>query len=137
MLAREGPATEDYNCHGWVFADSRYWVQSEDVSPILEDNGYTQVNSPRPGDVVVYRQRGLVVHSGLVREVAGDRIEMEGKWGWMSRFRHPVEKSIFGADYRFYRSSRSSHQLAGLPDEVPDLPPNETDERSDVGDQER
>jgi hypothetical protein len=39
---------------------------------------------------------------------------VEGKWGTMGVFSHAVDKSCYGTDYKYYRSGRPGHILAGL-----------------------
>ena len=41
-------------------------------------------------------------------------VMVEGKWGAMGTFLHPADKSIYGAEYAFYRSARGGHLLAGI-----------------------
>ena len=44
-LAPPDPAA---NCHGWVFAEGRFWVDGNDVNHILADNGYYEAPPPSP-----------------------------------------------------------------------------------------
>jgi len=100
------------NCHGWVFAEGRYWVNQIEV--ILADNGYLPVSAPAIGDLAIYRGiRGDIVHSGLVRTTAGG-ILVESKWGPMGRYLHGPDDQPFGGLCAFYRSARRGHLLAGL-----------------------
>src|SRR5262249_42400782 len=74
------------NCHGWVFAASRFYLRGQDVETILTENGYTEMSTPRPGDVIVYRNSlGNILHSGVVRLIDGDEILVESKWGTFGR----------------------------------------------------
>src|SRR5205085_12006905 len=67
-LIRTAPPDEGYNCHGWVFAAGRFWLNPADVEAVLQDNGYRPVDDPRPGDVAIFRDgRGALTHTGLVR----------------------------------------------------------------------
>jgi hypothetical protein len=109
-LIRTSPPDPTYNCHGWVFADGRFWVRNEAVESILADNAYQVVTKPQAGDVVVYRdQAGHVTHSGLVRVAATERPIVESKWGHAGRFLHPVGEQSYGETWAFYRSSRKGH----------------------------
>lgn len=112
-VIRRGPAGEQSNCFGWVFAHHRYWLAETAVAPILTENGYRPVDDPRPGDLVLYRSAtGLPAHAGVVRYVTdGMPVLVEGKWGWMGVYLHPVDRSPFGTDYAFYRSPRATHHL--------------------------
>jgi hypothetical protein len=112
---RRGPASDACNCHGWVFTGGRFWLTAEDVDVILADNGYRAVSDARPGDLVVYRSGGVIGHTAVVRSTGdGLGILVEGKWGWMSVFVHPVGESGYGQKYTFHRSSRVGHLLNGL-----------------------
>src|SRR5205085_5936041 len=64
---RTGLPDPTCNCHGWVFADGRFWVDGNDVNTILDDNGYYQVTSPVVGDVIVYHAGDEILHTGIVR----------------------------------------------------------------------
>jgi hypothetical protein len=108
---RTAPAGQDCNCHGWVFAGGSAWVCSEDVPTILHDNRYQHVSDPRPGDLIVYRQAGAVVHSGVVLTVGPDgRVLVESKFGRVGRFIHEPEAARYGS-YTFYHSARPGHRL--------------------------
>lgn len=113
---RVGPAREETNCHGWVFAAGRYRVPGTMVGIILSENGYAQVADVRPGDVAVYRSpEGVVLHTAVVRYVtAGMPILVEGKWGSFGVFLHPAESSPYGAGVTYYRSPRAGHTLVGI-----------------------
>jgi hypothetical protein len=112
-VIRRSAAGEQSNGFGWVFAGDRHWLAETAVEPILAENGYRPVDDPRPGDLVLYRSAtGLPAHAGVVRYVAGGMpVLVEGKWGWMGVFLHPVDRSPFGTDYAYYRSPRTTHQL--------------------------
>jgi len=115
FVIRRAPATDYSNCHGWVFTGGRYWVGGDSVQTILDDNGYEETTTPRPSDLVVYRNVSGVSHTGVVRYIAdGQPVMIESKWAWMGVFLHPVDKSAYGHDYTFYRTRRATHVLAGL-----------------------
>jgi surface antigen len=114
-LIRRADASDQSNCHGWVFTGGRYWVAGDDVERILEDNGYQPTSQPRPGDLAIFREAGKVGHTAVVRAVAeGLPVLVEGKWGWMGVFLHGVGDSCYGTNYTYYRSAREGHLLAGL-----------------------
>jgi hypothetical protein len=117
---------EGANCHGWVFAGGRFWLVGSQVEAVLKENGYAEVSDPRPGDLAVYREGREVLHTAVVRYVTpGMPVLVEGKWGCMGVFLHPVERSAYGTDFTYYRSPRPGHTLAGLPDGNPATPPAE------------
>jgi hypothetical protein len=107
--------SDDCNCHGWVFTGGKYWVSQDDVERILKDNDYQPVSMPRPGDLVVYRSATQIAHTAVVRAAGdGQTVLVEGKWGWMGVFMHPVGKSTYGPNFTYYRTPRGGHILAGL-----------------------
>jgi hypothetical protein len=111
QLPRDGS-----NCHGWTFTQNLYAVANQSVDVIVRENGYQVVREPKPGDLVVYRDSlNEVSHTALVRYVtSGLPVLVEGKWGWMGVYLHDVEKSCYGTNYTYYRSSRPDHALRGL-----------------------
>ncbi len=129
-IIRTGDPDPTYNCHGWVFTAGRFALRSEDVELILEDNQYTRVDRPQPGDVIVYRDdQGRILHTGLVRSVIGNEIVLiESKWGPLGRFLHGPEDQPWGDNYAYYRSPRPGHLLAVI--EGPRPPESALAERS-------
>lgn len=114
-VIRFQPGSDRSNCHGWVFTGGRYWLPGPEVNRILEDNRYQPQSSPQPGDLVVYRSGSAITHTALVRYVTpGLPVLVEGKWGCSGVYLHAVDKSAYGTEYTFYRSSRSGHALNGL-----------------------
>jgi hypothetical protein len=114
-VIRRGAADDHSNCHGWVFAAGRFILLNEDVQLILAENGYREQTEAKPGDLVVYRINGIIVHSAVVRYVSeGQPVLVEGKWGELGVFLHAVDKSVYGPNYTFYRSPRRGHTLAGF-----------------------
>lgn len=109
-LHRVAPPDASTNCHGWVFAGGRYAIGEAAVAALLEDNGYSIVDSPRRGDVIVYRDdAGKIQHSGRVRSVHDDgQVWIESKWGASSRYVHLAEHQCYSESFQFYRTSRPS-----------------------------
>jgi hypothetical protein len=116
-----------YNCHGWVFAGGKFGVPSESVDLILTDNGYTVVQEPDEGDLVVYRDAaGGVQHTGLVRHVGDDGlILVESKWGPFGLYLHAPDTQPWGTNFAYYRSPRQGHLLMMSP-ALPESPPTPT-----------
>jgi hypothetical protein len=115
-IIRTGPPDPVCNCHGWIFTGGRYWVETPDAERILQDNGYHPVSTPRPHDLVIYRDdRGQLAHSGIVRLITDDGLVLvESKWGALSRYLHPADVRSYGSRHTFQRSNRPGHVLAGL-----------------------
>jgi len=120
-LKRTAPADPSYNCHGWNFTAGRYVVDGADVDRILIENGYVEVNTPRVGDLIIYRTRDThVSHSGVVQAAAEDGLVLvESKWTSMGRFLHLPEAYESGTPWHYYRSPRAGHLLHGLEDAPP------------------
>jgi hypothetical protein len=114
-VIRRGSASDESNCHGWVFTGGKFLLGPDDVELILKENGYEAVDLPQTGDVAVYRSNGAISHTAVVRYVTeGQPVLVEGKWGNLGIFLHPADKSTYGTDYTFYRSPRTGHLLAGV-----------------------
>ncbi|MGN8084588.1 hypothetical protein ACTJK6_00930 [Ralstonia sp. 22086] len=98
-----------YNCHGLVFASRRAWVQGEDLSNIMLDDGYFSVEEKDvlPGDVVIYFDGQTPSHTGFVVSVRSEgvlqNIEVCSKWGHSAEFIHHVARSPYGTFYKFFR----------------------------------
>jgi|GEM_PF-1000277 len=108
----EGPS-RDANCHGWVFVGGGFLLSNESVEFLLCENGYREVASPLPGDLIIYRSaRGAIVHSGIVRSCLADgTVLIESKWGLSKRYLHRPNDQPYGRDYGYYRSNREGHSL--------------------------
>ena len=113
-LAPPDPQT---NCHGWLFASGKGLIDNPYVDQILADNGYHDVATPAPGDIIVYRSArdNSIVHTGLIKAATDDGIVLvESKWGYYGRFLHQPQHQAYSQKYQFLRSSRNGHQLVGL-----------------------
>ena len=55
----------DTDCHGFTFAEGKYWINNNQVENILKGDNYSIVNleQARSGDIVVYYENEEVVHS--------------------------------------------------------------------------
>jgi hypothetical protein len=115
QVIRRGPPDNRSNCHGWVFTGGRFPLTEEDVALILRENDYHAVTSPQPGDLVIYGSSISSNHTAIVRYVTPDQpVLIEGKWGIYGVFLHPVERSMYGTAYTYFRSSRPGHLLLGV-----------------------
>jgi len=70
----------DANCHGQTFGDGKYWIPDDQVEAILSGDNYTQVGTPKEGDVAVYKNAN-VIHSSTVTNVSGTNVEVTGLSG--------------------------------------------------------
>jgi len=116
VIHLKGPTTTT-NCHGWLFAEGRYIVPGSEVEGILTDHSYIVVDVPKIDDLVIYRDKksGDVIHSSVVTGILKDgTILVEGKWGVLGVFLHPVMNSVYGKNFNYYRTPRSTHTIAGL-----------------------
>ena len=107
------------DCFGWVFLGGRGWLLGQQVPSILEDNGYSPVDAPQAGDVVIYRDAsGHIRHSGLVFRVDHGEPIVESKWGDQGRYLHHAQLTGYGQQY-YFRSNRGDHKLRGWEDISP------------------
>jgi len=121
-VLRVAPPDDRSNCHGWVFTGGRYWVTGSRVQMILDENDYRAVPAPQVGDLVVYRQGGVVIHTALVRYLTpGQPVMVESKWGCTGVYLHASDKSVYGTDFTYYHTPRGSHLLDGLGGPSPDV----------------
>lgn len=106
-------ATAVYNCVGLVFGARRTWIDTSEVSAILQDDGFRLVSRKmdwKPGDVVVYKaDDGEILHVGVIHTVdpkigVGDfDVTVISAWGITGEFAHGIEQV---------------HTLLGRPTEV-------------------
>jgi len=112
-VLRGHPADDASNCFGWIFADGRYWLDNDQVELILDENGYGLADTPRPGDLAVYRDdEKRIHHVAVVRAICDDgTVLVEGKWGWMGVYLHRLTDSLYGRNVKLFRSERRGHAL--------------------------
>jgi hypothetical protein len=110
-LERVAPINPAANCHGWTFAGGHFGVDDSYVPVILKEHGYSPVQEPKNGDIVIYHhENGRIGHSGFVRSSATNReIVIESKWGPFSVFTHPLQAHL--GVWSFYRTNRAGHCL--------------------------
>lgn len=110
-----GPPEPSSNCHGWVFAEGQAIIRSESIDCILAENDYRPVESPEPGDLVVYRDSdGAIVHTGVVKATGrGGFALVESKWGLYGSYLHESRQQSYSDIFAFYRSPRRGHRLRG------------------------
>ncbi|MFO0803729.1 MAG: hypothetical protein U0791_11505 [Gemmataceae bacterium] len=126
-VLRTAAADDRSNCFGWIFTGGRHLISPASTEQILLRNGYREVASPAPGDLIAYREKGVLIHIAIVRYAAEKRPPLvEGKWGINGVFVHPADKSIYGREFAYLRSPRVGHLLNGLRVEEP--PPDERTE---------
>jgi len=116
-VIRRAPAGDASNCHGWVFAGGKFAIRGAEVETILAENQYETVTAPVPGDLCLYRNDvGGVAHTAIVRSVLDDgTVLVEGKWGRLGVFLHPVERSTYGTNFSYHRTDRGTHVLRSIP----------------------
>ena len=113
LVIQRTPPDERANCHGWVFTGGQYLLSGRNVPAILQGNGYTITDSPRPGDLVIYHDdNGLITHTGLVRGVLDEgTVMVESKWGIGARYLHRPEDQPYSTLFDFYHRPESGHQI--------------------------
>lgn len=122
FVVRRGPADDRTNCFGWIFTDGRFWIPGPEVERIVRENGYREVTSPRPGDLIAYRTSGTIAHLAIVRYVTpGQPVLVEGKWGYGGVYLHAVDQTPYGREFAYLRSPRAGHLLKGLREDEPQV----------------
>lgn len=113
-----GPPTGRYNCHGLVFASRRTNIDSPgfpvNIDELLHRDGYHRVDMPRVGDIIVYRHRTEVEHTGFVVRLEpvgpGQTVLQEpivfvwSMWGSLGEFEHRAHVSPYhGSTLEYWR----------------------------------
>ena len=89
-----------YNCMGMVFASRRTWIDTEELGEVLRDDQYRRLSDEDEvieGDVVVYRDRDVVTHVGIVARVQPDltqavtNITVLSQWGRDGEYFHRID----------------------------------------------
>lgn len=102
------PTTSAYNCFGMLFACRRGFVEDDDVSPILSDDGFRPMRpgeSVQPGDIVVWGKTKKAEHVGLVIQMSGEGIKVPvvlSKWGPGPEYIHLVSQTPCSEGFSFY-----------------------------------
>lgn len=94
------PATLNYNCHGFALAPRHLgWYNFPDFF-ISDDYVGTAMESPQPGDILIYGLEGVLTHSAVVIQVSGsDIVSVQSKWGGVAEVKHPPRAvpDVYGA----------------------------------------
>lgn len=116
-LIRTLPADHRANCHGWIFAERRWWILGDDIDAVVQDNGYERVFEPRIGDLVMYREgANPATHTGVVFAAPKNGIVLvESKWGALGSYLHVPDVQPCGGFPEYYRSPRPGHRLNIVP----------------------
>ena len=64
----------DTNCHGLTFANGKYWIDPRGVDQILKDEYLPVISGPKVGDVLIYREGNIPVHSVRVSDVENGKV---------------------------------------------------------------
>ena len=105
--------TATYNCAGLVVACRRAHAKTEELKRILDDDGYTLLEShlrAKPGDIVLYLYEGEVEHVGVVATVDPDvlnadyKITVLSKWGDDGEYFHDIADvpEVYGRATEFW-----------------------------------
>lgn len=116
-LARLRSTLQGYDCMGLVFATRRTMIATDQLTMILTEDEYHQIDSADLyfGDVVVYkyRQETEASHVGLVSHfedsVLGRVTFVMSKWGSGPEYVHPMDDvpEQFGLPVEFWTDRRS------------------------------
>jgi len=72
----------DTDCHGYTFANGKYWINNNQVTKILGGDGYRRVTTPNLQDVVIYRENNSIVHSVRVYRLSQTIYHSFLFWDW-------------------------------------------------------
>lgn len=101
--------TKEYNCWGFTFDPRRCVIESgTDVQNILNDNANSVPDgSVECGDVICYRNNGIITHTGRVWAVdnQGHATSIRSKWGQLGEYLHPplTVPSSYGTDITYWK----------------------------------
>jgi hypothetical protein len=107
-----------YNCIGMAFANRRTCIEPDQVTMILEEDGFVevaQVAAVMTGDLIVYEFDGEISHVAVVVENepdlrnGGSTIRVLSQWGFDGEYLHEyrdVHPSL-GRPVRFYTERRT------------------------------
>ncbi|WP_019928639.1 hypothetical protein [Nocardia sp. BMG111209] len=107
------PINPHFNCHGYTFSRNGEagWLAGRRVEDILSDNGFREISATGtavPGDVVIYRDDGIITHSGVVADTTSEGIQVISKQGPLSVVRHRLDEvtGMYGPDVSIHHTAR-------------------------------
>jgi hypothetical protein len=108
LAIRRDDIVPGYNCHGFTFGGSRYWINDDQIDKILADDGYTPTDEP-DAQILVFRQHGKIVHSALVDRSQGIFIGKTGVRGFcIARSIADAAQSNSFDTYTFYKKEANT-----------------------------
>lgn len=63
LIIQPGDIEPAYNCHGYCFADSKYWINDDQVPGLLHGDGYLESKADIDVAIVTFRQGGTIKHT--------------------------------------------------------------------------
>ena len=90
-----GNPTSNYNCHSYAWysesTNNPYWIINVEI---YADDAHTVLRlateTPQPGDICVYRNNNLIVHSAIIDRIEAGTIICRSKWGASVLCEHPI-----------------------------------------------
>jgi hypothetical protein len=101
----DGEIVPFFNCHGFTFTESNYWINDDQVNLILAGDSYVPATES-DGQVVVFTRNGSIVHSVLFDPATHKYESKAGVRGRLST--HSLSEAAQGIEYDgscFYRSA--------------------------------
>lgn len=106
-----------YNCMGLAFASRRTWVDTDQLSMILDEDEYHRIRGPQEmqvGDLVVYRRNGEAAHIAVVVKLeplvatASWKVTVVSQWGADGEYVHPMEDvpELLGTPVEYWTDRR-------------------------------
>ena len=63
LAVRPGDIDPSYNCHGYCFGESKYWINDSQVERILQNDSYQELSSTQDMSIVVHSFGRQIVHT--------------------------------------------------------------------------
>jgi hypothetical protein len=70
LSIRRDDIVPGYNCHGFTFAGSKYWMDDDQIETVLAGESYRETNQ-NDAQILIFRRNNKIVHSALVDHVHG------------------------------------------------------------------
>lgn len=105
LVIGDGEIVPFFNCHGFTFTDSKYWINNDQVHLILEGDSYVSATES-DGQIVVFTRNGSIVHSALFDPATHKYESKAGVRGRLST--HSLSEAAQGNEYDhscFYRAA--------------------------------
>jgi hypothetical protein len=63
LQIQQGDIDPTYNCHGYCFADSKYWINNDQVHRIIQEDSYLKLKDDTEVAIVLFSQGDAAKHT--------------------------------------------------------------------------